>query len=69
MQHAGPVADPQWETSEYRNVQEWGGAEETETGGDRAAGKHGDGLRCLWETARGGTKFQVPGDNNDDRGR
>ena len=67
--HAGPVADPQWETSGYRDVQEWGGAEETATGGDRAAGKHGDGLRGLWETTRGGTKFQLPGENNDGRGR
>ena len=47
MQHAGPVAEPQWETSQYRDVQEWGGAEEKATGGDRAAGKHGDGLLGL----------------------
>ena len=44
MRHAGPVADPQWETLRYRDVQEWGGAEETATGGDIDAGKHGDGL-------------------------
>ena len=40
MRHAGPVADPQWDTSGYRGVQEWGVAEETATGGDRAAGNH-----------------------------
>ena len=44
MQHAGPVAVPQWETQEHRNVQEWGGEEETATGGDRDTGKHGGGL-------------------------
>ena len=25
MRHAGPVAVPQWEKQEHRNVQEWGG--------------------------------------------
>ena len=35
------------------------------TGGDRATVKHGDGLRGLRETTRGGTKFQVPGENTD----
>ena len=69
MRHAGPVAEPQRETSGYCDVQEWGGAEETATGKDRAAGKHGDGLRGLRETTRGGTKFQVPGGNNDGGGR
>ena len=66
MQHAGPMADPQWETSGYCDVKEWGGAEETATGGDRAAGKHRDGLRGIWETT---AKFQVPGENNDGGGR
>ena len=47
MRHAGPVADPQWETSRYRDVQEWGGAEDTATAGDRSAGKYGDGLQGL----------------------
>ena len=50
-------------------MQEWGGAEETATDGDRAAGKHGDGLRGLQETTRGGTKFQVRGADNDGGGR
>ena len=50
MRNSGPVAYPQWETSQYRDVQGWGGAEETATGGDRAAGKHRDGLRVLRET-------------------
>ena len=27
MRHAGPAEDSQWETSRYRDVQEWGGAE------------------------------------------
>ena len=44
MRHVGPVAVPQWETQEHRNVQEWGGEEETSTGGDRDTRKHGDGL-------------------------
>ena len=44
MRHAGPVAGPQWETSRYRNVQEWGIAEEMATGGDKAARNNGD---CL----------------------
>ena len=44
MRHASPMVDPQWETSGDRDVQEWGGEEETATGGEKAAGKHGDGL-------------------------
>ena len=44
MQHSSPVEDPQWETSQYCVVQEWGRAEELATGGERAAVKHGDGL-------------------------
>ena len=44
MRHAGPVAVPEWEAQEHRNVQEWGGEEEAATGGDRDTGKHGDGL-------------------------
>ena len=44
MGHAGTMADPKWEASPYRDGQEWGGAEEKATGGDRSAGKHGDGL-------------------------
>ena len=44
MQHAGPVAVHKWETQEHRDVQEWGGEEETVTGGERYTGKHGDGL-------------------------
>ena len=50
MRHAVPVADPQWETSGYHDVQEWGLAEEAATCGDRAAGKHRDSLLGLWET-------------------
>ena len=69
MPHAGPLADPQWKTSRYCDVQGLGGAEEKATGGDRAAGKHRDSLRGLRETTRGGTKFQVPGANNDGRGQ
>ena len=44
MRHVGPVAVPQWDTQEHRDVQEWGGEEETATGGDRYTGKQGDGL-------------------------
>ena len=44
MRHYGPVAVPQWETQEHRDVQEWGGEEEMENGGDIDTGKHGDGL-------------------------
>ena len=44
MRHAGTVAVPQWETQEHRDVQDWDREEETATGGDRDAGKHGDGL-------------------------
>ena len=69
MRYAGPVTGHQWETSGDRDVQEWGVEEETATGRDRAAGKHRDGLRGLRETTRGGTNFQVPGANNDGRGR
>ena len=44
IRHAGPVVDPKWETSRYRNVKEWGGAEETATGRNRTTRKYGDGL-------------------------
>ena len=44
MRHAGPVAVPKWETHEHCDVQEWGGEEETATGGDRDTGKHIDGI-------------------------
>ena len=44
MRHAGPVAVLKWEAQKHRDVQEWGGEEESETGGDRDTGKHGD---CL----------------------
>ena len=37
MRHAGPVAGHKWETSRYRDVQEWGGAEDTANGGDITA--------------------------------
>ena len=47
MRHAGPVADPKWETSRYRDVQEWGGAKETVNGGDQTARNHRDELRSL----------------------
>ena len=44
MQHSGPVAVPEWEAQEHRNVQEWGGEEEAATGGGRDKGKHRDSL-------------------------
>ena len=44
MRHAGPVAAPKQETQDHRDEQEWGGEEETATGGDRDTGNHGDGL-------------------------
>ena len=53
MRHAGPVAVPKWEMQEHLDVQEWGGEEESATGGDRDMGKHGYGLRSI----RGSTKY------------
>ena len=44
IRYTGPVAVPKREAQEHRDVQEWGREEETETGGDRDTGKHGDGL-------------------------
>ena len=44
MRHAGPVEVHKLETQEHRDVKEWGGEEETATGGDKDTGKHGDGL-------------------------
>ena len=44
MRHAGPTAGPKLEASQYRDVQEWGGAEETANGRDRTTRKYGDGL-------------------------
>ena len=44
LRHVRPVAVSQWPSQEYRDVQEWGGKEETVTG--RCGGKRqrGDGL-------------------------
>ena len=69
MRHDGPVAGPKWEASRYRNVQEWGGVEETANGGDRTTRKHRRGLRGLRETNRSGPQFQIPGADNDGGGQ
>ena len=69
MQHAGPVAGPKWEASRYRDMQEWGRAEEMENGGDRTARKHVDGLLGLREATRSGPPFQIPGAYNEGGGR
>ena len=50
-------------------MQEWGGAKETPDGGDRTAGKHGEGLRGLRKANRSGPQFQIPGADNDGGGR
>ena len=34
MRRYGAVAVPKWETQEHHDVQEWGGEEDTATGGD-----------------------------------
>ena len=44
MRHAGPVSVLKWEAQDHRNVQEWVGEEEAETGADGGTGKHGDGF-------------------------
>ena len=68
MQHAVLVAGPKWEAPRYRDVQEWGGAENA-NGRDRTDRKHRDGLRGLREATRSGPQFQIPGADNDDGGR
>ena len=69
MRHAGPVAYPKWETSRYRDMQEWGGAEETATGGNTTTRKHGDGLQGILEATRSCSQFQIPGADHDGGGR
>ena len=44
MRHASPMAGPQQPPQEHGDVQEWGGKEETMTGGGGGQGQHGDGL-------------------------
>ena len=63
------MTGPKWEAPRYRDVQEWGGAEEMAYGGDRTARKHGYGLRGLQEATRSGPQFKIPGADNDGGGR
>ena len=44
MWHVCPVTGPQRPPQAHRDVQEWGGQEETTTGGGRGQGQRGDGL-------------------------
>ena len=44
MRHSGPVAVTKWTPQEHSDVQDWGGEEESATGGEGGTGKHGDGL-------------------------
>ena len=69
MRHAGAVEDPKWETSRYRDVQDWGGAEDTANGRNRTTRKHVDGLRGIQETARSCPQFKTPVADHDGRGR
>ena len=50
-------------------MHECGGGEETANDGDQNSRNHGDGLRGLQEATRSGQKFQIPGADNDGRGR
>ena len=68
MRHAGPVTGPKWEVPRHRNVQEWGGAEETADSGDRTEGKNGEGLQGLREANQSGPQLQIPGADNDGGG-
>ena len=69
MRHAGPVAGPKWEAPRHRDVQEWGGAEETTNGGDQIVRKQSDGLQVLREATGSGPQFQKPWADNDGGGR
>ena len=40
MRHASPMAVTKWKPQEHSDVQEWGGEEETATGGGGGKGKH-----------------------------
>ena len=69
MQHAGPVAGPQWEAPQHRNMQERGGTEETADSGVRTERKEGEGLRGLRGANQSGLQFQIPGADNDGGGQ
>ena len=55
MKHASPVAVSKWPSQEHSDVQEWGGKEETETGGGTGKRQRGDGLRGLRGAVTGDT--------------
>ena len=61
MRHASPVAGHQRPPQEHRDVQGWGGKEETTTGGGRGQGQRGDGLRGLRGAVADSTSVQISG--------
>ena len=50
-------------------MQEWGGKEETATGGGRGKRQRRDGLRGLRGAVIDGIKFQISGEDPDGGGR
>ena len=69
LRHVFPVEVSQWPSQEYRDVQEWGGKEQTATDGSGGKRQRGGGLRGLRGAVTVGIKFQISGEDPDRGGR